>query len=345
MSDLQIALGTIGILVVGGVYVFNAWQERKLRQRLERAFGSDRDDVLLNSKGGTVAEPSGPRIEPRIGGGMGEESAVDPGIAGDAVTTEPADPVIEFVADIDLLAPVNDAAVHELQSLISVFGKPARILGRDDDSNHLQAVLQLVNRAGPVHAPQLSGFCDAVQAWASRHQATVEMDDLVAALDAARVLDELCGKVDVAIGFNVVAAEGSAFPGEQVAAAASAAGFQLQSDGLFYLHDATGQPLFALENHESEPFTQERLAAMQTSGLTLLLDVPRSVDGEAALDEMARAGSELAEALGGFVVDDNRVPLQAAGIARIKSQLKSIQDTMTAHEIPAGSPRAQRLFA
>ncbi len=64
---------------------------------------------------------------------------------------------------------------------------------------------------------------------------------------------------------------------------------------------------------------------MQTSGLTLLLDVPRVTDAAAAMDEMARVGSALAAELGGFLVDDNRVALQAAGMARIKTQLQEIQ--------------------
>ena len=47
MSDLQIALTVLGVVVIGGVYAYNLWQERKLRQRLERAFEGQRDDVLL----------------------------------------------------------------------------------------------------------------------------------------------------------------------------------------------------------------------------------------------------------------------------------------------------------
>ena len=47
MSDLQIALAVLGVVVIGAVYAYNVWQERKLRQRLERAFEGQRDDVLL----------------------------------------------------------------------------------------------------------------------------------------------------------------------------------------------------------------------------------------------------------------------------------------------------------
>ncbi len=363
MSDLQIALGAIGILVVGGVYVYNSWQERKLRRRLEQAFGGSRDDVLLKSAEEPEVEEDNPRIEPRLGAEAGGGEAVADGQTPDsmdqAAVGDGADSIIEFAAEIELPVAAADVALRELQSQLATLGKPTRMFGwdaaaqnwyllsrnADGDCTRLQVALQLVNRAGPVLAPQLNGFCDTVQAWATRHGATVETDDQADALKAARALDTLCGNVDVVIGINVVAPEGSAFPGEQVAAVAAAAGLELAADGLFYWRDAAGRVIFTMENNDAQPFAADLLATMQTPGLTLLLDVPRVKDGAAALDEMARTGGELAEALGGFVVDDNRVPLQAAGLSRIKTQLRTIHEAMAAHEIPAGSPRAQRLFA
>ncbi len=352
MSDLQIALAAIGLLVVGGVYAFNIWQERKLRQRLEQAFGGGHDDVLLKP---AQPAPESPRIEPRLAGDGPEDApAFKARPAADG-----ADPVIEFVADIELGAPAGDAALHELMSQLSTLGKPARLLGWDEaaatwivlgrgadgDFQQLKAALQLVNRAGPVHAPQLNGFCDAVRAWAGSHGAEAHVGDTAAALQAARELDQFCGEADVAIGFNVVAQSGEAFSGDQLAAAAEAAGFSLEADGAFHWRDAGGQTLFTMENHETEAFAEERLAAMQTSGLTLLLDVPRVADGAAALERMAQAGAAMAGALGGFVVDDNRVPLQDAAITRIKAQLQEICSAMADRGIAAGSPRALRLFA
>lgn len=356
MSDLQIALAAIGLLVVGGVYAFNLWQERKLRQRLERAFEGSHDDVLLKTAAPEPVVPSA-RIEPSMGG---SPAVAEPATEEQApVISDGADSLIEFAADIELREPAGDAALRELLSQLATFGKPARLLGWDEeagvwqvlgrgahgDCRRLLAALQLVHRAGPVHAPQLNGFCDALRAWAGHHGGEVETDDTAQALQAARELDVFCGDMDVAIGLNVVAQSGAAFSGEQIAEAAAAAGFSLEADGVFHWRDADGQTLFTLENHEPEAFAEDRLAAMQTPGLTLLLEVPRIADGTAALDRMAQAGTMIAEALGGFVVDDNRVPLQDAGLARIKTQLQGICATMAERQIPAGSPRALRLFA
>lgn len=365
MSDLQIALAVLGVVVIGGVYAYNLWQERKLRQRLERAFEGQRDDVLLSKPAAAPASSvadAAPRIEPRLGEGASPAGAATVKHAAASslpVTADGADSLIEFAAGIEAGGPVAESALHELQSQIATFGKPARVLGWDESSgawlslgreahggfSRLQVAIQLANRSGPVHAPQLNGFCDAVHSWAERHGANAEIPDVAAGLKAAQELDVLCGDMDVAIGLNVVAQPGDAFSGDQVAAAATDAGFSLESNGVFQWRDAEGKTLFTMENHETEPFAADRLEAMQTSGLTLLLDVPKVADAGAALDEMARVGGLLANALGGFLVDDNRVALQATGVERIKTQLREIHDAMAARDIPAGGQRAQRLFA
>lgn len=365
MSDLQIALAVLGVVVIGGVYAYNLWQERKLRQRLERAFEGQRDDVLLSKPAAAPASSvadAAPRIEPRLGEGASPAGAATvKHVAATSlpVTADGADSLIDFAAGIEASGPVAESALHELQSQIATFGKPARVLGWDESSaawqslgreahggfSRLQVAIQLANRSGPVHAPQLNGFCDAVHSWAERHGANAEIPDVAAGLKAAQELDALCGDMDVAIGLNVVAQPGDAFSGDQVAAAATDAGFSLESNGVFQWRDAEGKTLFTMENHETEPFAADRLEAMQTSGLTLLLDVPKVADAGAALDEMARVGGLLANALGGFLVDDNRVALQAAGVERIKTQLREIHDAMAARDIPAGGQRAQRLFA
>lgn len=359
MSDLQIALGVIGILAVGGVYAFNLWQERKLRQRLERAFSGEHEDVLLRS----AEVPASARIEPQLladqAAARMASGAAHPQEAAAVKDDGGADRITELVVDIELPAPASDAAAQELLKLVAISGKPARVFGRDARSGlwqqllrgapaeclHLQAGLQLADRSGAVSAPQLSTFCDVIREWAARQGATVKIDDAAAAVAAARKLDAWCGEVDVTIGLNVVAASGAAFSGDQIAAAAAKAGGEPAADDRFYWRDAAGLTLFTLENLESGALTADQLAGVQTSGLTLLLDVPRVADCATAFDLMVRAGQDMAETLGGFLVDDNRVPLQPAAVGRIKLQLDQIVMTMTAGGIPAGSPRAQRLFA
>ena len=54
MSDLQISLLCIGLVVVVAVVFYNGYQQRKLRQRLCQAFGMPHQDVLLCEGGGEL---------------------------------------------------------------------------------------------------------------------------------------------------------------------------------------------------------------------------------------------------------------------------------------------------
>lgn len=49
MNELQIALLGAGILAVIGVWIYNAWQERKHRKLAEAIFKGEQDDVLLRA--------------------------------------------------------------------------------------------------------------------------------------------------------------------------------------------------------------------------------------------------------------------------------------------------------
>lgn len=354
MSDLQIALAVLGFVVVVAVYAYNAWQERKLRRRLESAFEGQHEDVLIKRAG---EDAPAPRIEPRIGA---EPAAVSArvAVAAGELLSEGADAVIECAAFVECSQPPGEASLRELHQATAIFGKPARLLGEDAGGGwrvlgrdakggyqRLQVTLQLANRSGPLHAPQLNGFCDALRGWCAKHDAALELPDTAETLKAAQSLDAFCGETDVAIGLNVVAQPGGAFTGTEVRDAAESEGFTLEPDGVFHRCDAAGDTLFTLENHQPQPFLAGAIESLQTPGLTLLLDLPRVADAEAVLDEMAASGHRLAETLGGLLVDDNRVPLQAVGLARIKTQLREIQAAMAARDIAAGSARARRLFA
>lgn len=363
MSDLQISLLIIGAVVVGGVYLFNWAQERKFRRKLGQAFDVERDDVLL----GTAAKRGG-RVEPQMSwadataASQAVTDEAEPAMASAArvPAPEPAfDAAIEYVAGIDRAAPIPEAAIDELLTRTAACGKPCRVAGLRVETGQweelaraggdhyatLALALQLVNRTGPVNAAQLAMFCDAIRNSASKISAVASCPDTQAALKAARELDEFCAEVDVAIGVNIIAMDGQTFPGTRIRALAESAGFKLEPDGLFHFRNEQRQTLFTLDNHEPAPFLPEQINSLSTSGITLLLDVPRVADGPAVLDRMFDVGRNLAQALGGRLVDDNRVVLNEAGIARIRQQLGEICSRMEAFGISAGGARALRLFS
>jgi len=372
MSDLQISLLAIGVLVVGAVYVYNWLQERGLRRRLREAFGRTHQDVLL--RGGEDGASLEGRLEPQFQPAVparGTHAAEDdanpasptgsPGSA--AEPGSPAgpglDPALEYVAEIESSAAIAESVIAELTRKISSCGKPSRAAGYDaargewDDLargaggryTQLRLALQLVNRAGPVNVAQLATFCDAVKICAEKIPARASCPDTQGALEAARELDAFCADVDVAVGVNVVSENGGAFSGTGIRGLAEAAGFKLEPDGIFHYRDEQRQTLFTLDNHEPAPFLPERVKGLSTHGITLLMDVPRVADGIRVFERMLEIATGLAAALGGKLVDDNRAALSDAGVSRIKEQLRSIHAAMKSRGIAPGSERARRLFS
>ena len=356
MSDLQLSLVVIGAVVIGAVFLYNWLQERSYRRRLQAAFGSAHDDVLL--KAGVDSVLADGRLEPQLA----ERDSDEPETSGSSREPVPpsssVDTVLDYAVEIEAGAPISDSLISELVSRVASCGKPVHLAGlasggawedvtrgRGGRFSRLRLTLQMVNRSGAVNAAQLAAFCDAVRISAERMSARATCPDVQAALRSARDLDAFCAQVDVAIGINVIAPEGNEFPGSRIRSAAENAGFKLEPDGVFHWRNEQRQTLFTLDNHEPAPFLPESIQGLTTRGITLLLDVPRVADGGATLDRMLAVADHLAQALGGSLVDDNRAALSEAGIARIREQVGAIHGVMESHGIPAGSPRALRLFS
>jgi len=355
MSDLQLSLLMIGAVVVGAVFIYNWVQERRLRRRLQQSFGEAHDDILL--KTGLDSTLSDGRLEPQLVAGAPE---AHPAITPADEAAAGFDDLLDYVAEISAEATISEALVGELISRIASCGKPAHARGFDAQRggwedivrgaggrySRLRAGLQIVNRAGPVSTAQLAAFVDAVRQCAEKAPAAaVECPDPQAALKLARDLDAFCATVDVAIGVNIIAPEGQAFAGTRIRAAAESVGFKLEPDGVFHFRGGARLSLFTLDNHEPAPFLPESIKGLSTSGITLMLDVPRVANGEDVLARMLNVAENLASAIGGRLVDDNRTTLSEAGVGRIREQLGSIQAAMAARDVPAGGARALRLFS
>ncbi len=358
MSDLQLSLLVIGAVVVCAVYLYNWLQERSYHRRIQQAFGKAHDDVLLRA--GVESALADGRLEPLIvPAEEGHEDLRVPVMPEGGVPANDFDPILDFVCEIDADGPIADAPLGDLASKLASCGKPVRIFGFDPQSGswseldrgegagctRLRVALQLVNRAGPVSSAQLAAFCDLVKSCSEKMSAAVMCPEVGPALKRARDLDVFCAGVDVAIGVNVVAEGGGMFSGAKIRELAQEAGFKLEPDGVFHFHDERRGTLFTLDNHEPAPFLPERIRALSTRGLTLLLDVPRAAAGAEVLDRMIEIANGFAETLGGRLVDDNRAALSDSGIAAIKDQVRTIRATMEAQGFPPGGTRALRLFS
>ena len=89
MSDLQISLIVIGVVVVVGVVLFNWMQQRRYRRGSEEAFERKHEDVLLGVDE-IVAEDG--RVEPQIGRELLQEFQTEPSVGLTEPGIEPIEP-------------------------------------------------------------------------------------------------------------------------------------------------------------------------------------------------------------------------------------------------------------
>lgn len=274
-----------------------------------------------------------------------------------AVGGDGGDGIADCTLSIDFPAPVGAPALWVVQSAwatqlthaLAWFGDDDgkwRRLVAEDTGRHARvlASLQLVDRRGAVSENELTIFFDSVQRLARQFGGHVDLPPRGDVLAHARDLDGFCAEVDVQLGVNVVAA-GTAFAGTKLRGLAEAAGLVLTGDGRFHAHAEDGRELFAVGNMGSEPFATESLRTLATPGLTFILDVPRVAAGVAAFDRMLAVARQMAEALGGTLVDGQHHPLAAATLDGIRAKVGQIQQQMSGRQIEPGSPRALRLFS
>ena len=363
MSELQVWLLVLGIVVIAGVYAFNWLQERSHRRRAEAAFEVPRQDVLMDRPSVSPASP--PRFEDTGELLLPEAPPEATAPASRPVPRplrgppEPDESSIDCTAFLSADAPFPQTAIDELASATTAFARPVRMFGNDgaggawvplvEDSGMryrcLKVAMQLADRQGIATRVDLENFADTITAVAVRIGAAADLPDPIACAERAKALDQLCADVDIAVGINVVAHAGQMFQGTTIQALAQADGLRLLADGLFHSEAAPGATQFTLDNQDTEPFFPETIKALTTSGVTFLLDVPRASGGIVAFDRMVSVARQFAAALDGTLVDDNRQILGDAGLEATRRALLGVYASMDERGIEPGGPVALRLFS
>lgn len=100
-----------------------------------------------------------------------------------------------------------------------------------------------------------------------------------------------------------------------------------------------------MQNGDGTAFRADALASLQTSRVTLILDVPCAPEAQDPYAQMTSAAHELGRALHALLVDDELRTLTPAMLAAIGSQIQAAYAKLETEEIPAGSPRALALFS
>jgi hypothetical protein len=173
------------------------------------------------------------------------------------------------------------------------------------DHLKVKAGLQLVSRAGVISDAEVLEFRAMVETMATELGATVHAPEMRHALEAARALDRICADADIEVALHVV---GIGFTPAEFA----------------------GQAFKAMPRED---------------GVTLTLDVARTLEPARGYEAMARAGQQLAQARGGRLVDDTGKELDERSLAAIGTQLDAVRQRLAGCGIEPGSPLALRVFS
>jgi len=352
MSDLQIGLIGLGILLILLVLCFNWWQDRRVRRRMQTHFPAAEHDPLLGG-GAASAGVAGARREPGMEAGEAGGSPFEPRHEGPAPgdDAEEADPASEVVIEVVFPEPVAGAElIPAARGLRAAGRKPLRLFAQTAQGVHrarlhagesyasVQIAVLLANRSGPLTAIEWSQAWARAQDLAERFEAAIEGPDQQEVLERSARLDDVCAALDTQVGLTLVLP--GMQPSDAVLDAARAMGFVPDGPRLAWMSDS-GVPRFTLAHGDGAGF--DGMARLER--LNLLLDVPRSPADDHAFGRMAAVGRELAGKLGGSLVDDQGRPLQEGSEAAIDERLQVLYGQLEQAGLSAGGARAMRVFS
>ncbi|MGC8698142.1 MAG: cell division protein ZipA C-terminal FtsZ-binding domain-containing protein [Halothiobacillus sp.] len=129
----------------------------------------------------------------------------------------------------------------------------------------------------------------------------------------------------IVIPLFVASLEGVPFPGAEVENLIEELGFEFGAFSIFHYHSELGEPLFSLMNGINPgTFDRGNVSSFETPVLALFMQVPTGAVSETlVLDRMIDLARDIADHLGGAVLDDTREPLSSESIDRYREQLSS----------------------
>jgi hypothetical protein len=342
----MILLGVVLILIV---LVFNWWQDRRVRRRMQQHFPQRDTDPLMPAG---FQEPG--RREPALGVHVVTPDPESPQADDEDDYDDPdeVDPSTEAVIDIRFAQPVETVQLYQaLEPLRRVGSKPVRVFAESTEGLHrsalrpgeayvsLQLAVLLANRNGALSAIEWSQLWSVAEKLAEQFDGGVEGPDQAAVMRQAADLDKLCASIDAQVGL-----------------ALSVNNPQRRADVLKALHSAgfvqTGSQLAWVSEHEIPRFTvlfdgqdpfqagDERVVRVE-----LLLDLPNSPSDDQAFSRMASVGRDLARRLGATLLDDQGNPVSDQADDTIDRQLQALYAQLEKAGFTPGDPRTSRVFS
>lgn len=375
MSDLQIGLIILGLVLIGVLLAFNWWQDRRVRRRMQQQFQPPAHDPLLDADqaaraqagaaptadptlGQSAAAPVAERREPGLGGDTpapatpATESAPAAPVTARGAADVPADRATEALISIEFAAPVAGAdllgAAHPLRQqarkplrffAFSAQGTLRQHLTTQDSYTSVHIAVQLANRAGAISPAEWLQIWSRAQEIAKRCNGKLYGPEQVAVLEQAAQLDRVAAALDAELSVTLALTEPR--PAAEVLAVAHELGFQSTGGVLAWLSEQ-GLVRFTLARGDGALF---EMGQAPLAHLSLLLDVPRSPADDHAFGRMVKVGRDLALRLDAHLIDDSGRPLAEGAEQVIDQQLVRLYGQLDKAGLTAGSARALRVFS
>ena len=332
LSELQFALGLIGILLIVLVAFLNlrsARAKRKAHMPVEPTFG----DTASHHH-------TGDRVEPGFADPINAAPvevlrfAIDPRI--DCVITLRFENPIKGSEIIGEVADWPRFGAHWIYEGLRADDHEGDWESISMDANYaeLQLAIQLASRKGPIGVLELSDFCSRSQALAEVLGAQIDMPSVSTMVESAKELDAIAAESDIQLSINV-AFDGKAKTRAELDGLMQERNFVLSKNNRSYVFYSNSQILFvsnALD--QNQPIT----------GISLLLDVPLVAQEQMGFERMLAEGVAVAESMQGRIVDDNGVNLTENAVIAIRQHLDGLYSRLEQSGIAAGSATAARLF-
>jgi hypothetical protein len=332
LSELQFALGLIGIFLVVLVAIVNLRSARAKRQAHTPVEPGFADAVGQNHLGD--------RVEPGFSESMNVAPAQAPRFA--------IDPRIDCVITLRFENPIKGSEIMSEVADWPRFGahwiyEGLRVddhesdwepIGMDANYAELQLAIQLASRKGPIGVLELSDFCSRSQALAEVLGAQIDMPSVSTMIESAKELDAIAAESDIQLSINV-AFDGKAKTRAELDALMLERNFVLSKNNRSYEFFSNNQILFASNTLDPD---------QPISGISLLLELPLVAQEQMGFERMLAESVALAESMQGRIVDDNGVNLTENAVIAIRQHLDGLYSRLEQSGIAAGSATAARLF-
>lgn len=350
MTELQMGLALVGVVLVAGIFTVSRIQEYRHRKMVKSMFPEAPVDALMSrSADDVLIDPSVLPMEPELG------QFHDP----EDVPRCPCDVTTEFAVHI---TPTHLMDENELlEALPGAWLSSAGLEWKGFQSNLNQWVeLQpgshrqfqrvallapLATRQGPMSEAALATLVHKVDELALSLGGSVEAPDVAAAAMQAQVLENICAQCDLIIGINVIFPPTVSVTEQQVSDFCRAQGLMQSRDGAFAPSSEDHVSLYRIVRQDGRPFQDDRFTdAEAIAGVTFLVDFPRQARWRESLRQIMVQANSMAGAFQGRVVDDAGTEFGDEQRALIESRLEVLARKMEGQGFAPGSPLALRLF-